>query len=436
MRKILLRPESDTAQYTTYSLGHPGRRGFSDGSDTSNPRCSFSDPTGLRVHRDGSVFVLDSYNSRIRIISADFTSVSSLEPVVDLFYARRFIFTSDFRRIIIASATTIFGAAFNVLTEVKISDSRKVKVVGQGSAATADGVGRLAKFNQPGGLAWTSEGALLVAQAGDGAIRVVDWATGSVSTLVTAAEAAQSGITAVRALAYKVGVGQHVNRTNGVFAGGEVSSSESGRHVYLIQWAAGPSRCSACPAGKVRVLSSNQSESETAIVTADGKCGKTSEDCIPAPTTSTTPQPNTTSTPSTSPLAATTTPAPAPIDPVVVTTVQTVIAATVAASVTTAVATSVVAAASGGAQSSGSGTMSAITQTQMLTQAGRIGGRKFNRRGVSSATCGMGWSNYNPRSLGAEGFLGRNAPTYCAKYTRATDSCSMNSAEAGGGQHL
>ena len=67
---------------------------------------------------------------------------------------------------------------------------------------------------------------------------------------------------------------------------------------------------------------------------------------------------------------------------------------------------------------------------------------QFSRRGVSSATCGMCWSHYNPRSLGAEGFLGRNShrsdlnTTYCAKYTRATDSCSMNSAEAGGGQHL
>ena len=37
-----------------------------------------------------------------------------------------------------------------------------------------------------------------------------------------------------------------------------------------------------------------------------------------------------------------------------------------------------------------------------------------------------GWSNYNPRNVGAQGFLGRRAPTYCANYSTSTtyDTCT------------
>ena len=45
--------------------------------------------------------------------------------------------------------------------------------------------------------------------------------------------------------------------------------------------------------------------------------------------------------------------------------------------------------------------------------------------GLGAASCGLGWSNYNPRSLGAQGFLGRNAPGYCTDYATSNryDSC-------------
>ena len=45
------------------------------------------------------------------------------------------------------------------------------------------------------------------------------------------------------------------------------------------------------------------------------------------------------------------------------------------------------------------------------------GGR--SSQGLTSASGGFGWSNYNPRNVGAAGFLGRSAPAYCSNYSDA-----------------
>ena len=47
---------------------------------------------------------------------------------------------------------------------------------------------------------------------------------------------------------------------------------------------------------------------------------------------------------------------------------------------------------------------------------------------MSTASCGFGWSNYNPSNVGTDGFLGRNAPEYCANFTKTTES-SCNKAK-------
>ena len=101
-------------------------------------------------------------------------------------------------------------------------------------------------------------------------------------------------------------------------------------------------------------------------------------------------------------------------------TVQNTLTPVVAGAVVAAITTSVVSASGPGLSASGSGgsSMATITQVQMLNQVGRMGGGRSSS-GLSSATSGFGWSNYNPRNVGVAGFLGRSKqyPDYCTNYS-------------------
>jgi len=240
VRKITL------STYQTTSIGYPGTGGSIDGSDTSSPRCRFYVPTGVRVHRNGSAFVLDSFTSRIRVISPDFTTVKSLRMVEGLAYARRIIFSADYQNLIISSLSGSSEMGANRLTEVRITDSATIKEVGAGDASTVDGDALSAHFNRPLAMDWTTEGALLVGQEGDGALRVVDWESGRVSTLLTASAAAKHLMLGVAALAYVPQIRGRHNRTNGVFVGAATGLFPAWE-IKFVQWSAGASACSACP---------------------------------------------------------------------------------------------------------------------------------------------------------------------------------------------
>lgn len=240
VRKITL------STYNTTSLGFPSMGGSIDGSDTSSPRCRFYVPTCVRVHRNGSIFVLDSFTSRIRVISQDFTTVTSLEVIEGLAYARRIVFAANYQHLIITSLSGLSGISANKLTEVRIADSETIKVVGAGDASTVDGVGLSAHFNRPSAMEWTTEGALLVGQEGDGALRVVDWESGRVSTLLTASTAATNLMLGASALAYAPQIRGRHNRTNGIFVGAATGLFPAWR-IKLVQWSVGASACSACP---------------------------------------------------------------------------------------------------------------------------------------------------------------------------------------------
>ena len=110
----MLSTENGTESFYTSSLGQAGQKGFVDGRD---PECKFNEPTGVRVHEDGSIFVVD-YQSNLRRISTDFTSVSSLAFVGGLQYAKRLIFTHDYKNVIVSCASDRFGIMANRLVEV------------------------------------------------------------------------------------------------------------------------------------------------------------------------------------------------------------------------------------------------------------------------------------------------------------------------------
>ena len=247
VRRIALIEAGGITQFATISLGYAGIGGYVDGSDSSSPRCRFHTPTGVRVHRNGSIFVMDSFNNRIRVISPDFVSVTSMGSIAGLSNARKLVFAAE-DLIIISSASGVMGTSANKLTEVRITDSATIKIIGGGDAATVDGIGRSARFNRPVAMEWTTEGALLVGQEGDGAIRLVDWPTGTVSTFLPESTAAFHRMLSSSAFSYTPQIRTNKNRTNGVYVGA-FTGQWPAWEVRLVQWTAGASACTACPMG-------------------------------------------------------------------------------------------------------------------------------------------------------------------------------------------
>jgi sugar lactone lactonase YvrE len=121
-----IRRISPTGAVTT--LAGDGRTGFRDGPAS---QAQFNGPIGLAIDKDGTVYVADTYNDRIRLITPD------------------------------GQVRTLAGG---------------------GSPGFADGQGTAASFNTPCGLAIDRDGALLVADTGNDAIRKVT-KQGAVSTV-------------------------------------------------------------------------------------------------------------------------------------------------------------------------------------------------------------------------------------------------------------
>ena len=359
------------------------------------PRCQFNRPTGVRCHSDGRVFVADRDSARIRIISKDFSTVTSLDPITDLLEPQKLVFTSGCQSIIILGSSNTFGQRANLLTEVSLSDASVVKIIGSGYRAHADGIGRNARFNLPSAIAWTSEGALLVGDLYDGNIRLIDWQTEQVQTLIFPEEASlrslegsPTGAFAYRPQQPRRGLGVSLapyNQTNGLYASMTAAASRGSHQVKLIQWNAGATACTPCPAGLV------------------ARAGSISvKECSPfeLPPSSTFPQtsalnatPTPTPTPSSSPPVPvpTTTPSPPDVlDAGTVSTVVTAISTAVVGSVVAGAVASAVASSTAGAAGSGSGSASAVAQVQMLSQVGRVGGSRRSQ-GLRSASCGFSW---------------------------------------------
>ena len=95
-----------------------GTAGFADGSPGT---ASFNHPAGIAVGPDGTVYIADRGNNRIRTISPDLKTVSTL--------------------------------------------------AGSGVAGFADGIGNVAKFNQPNGIGVDGNGVVYIADMGNNMIR-------------------------------------------------------------------------------------------------------------------------------------------------------------------------------------------------------------------------------------------------------------------------
>jgi sugar lactone lactonase YvrE len=173
--------------------GSAGQTGSADGT---NSLALFNHPSGVAVDGAGSVYVADTYNSTIRIISTNGV-VTTLAGTPGQFGrsdgmngAAMFNYPSG---VAVDFAGNLYVADSGNDTIRKVtSDGSVTTLAGSaGQLGSADGTGSAARFNFPNGVAVDSTGNVYVADSGNNLIRKVT-SDGVVTTLAGSADQAGS----------------------------------------------------------------------------------------------------------------------------------------------------------------------------------------------------------------------------------------------------
>ena len=182
---------ADGATVSTYAgIGF----GFADGS-TSTAR--FIAPRGIALAADGRLFVADGDNHRIRVISADGATVSTYAGSGGFGFADGSTSTASFRfpgSVALAADGRVFVAdTDNNRIRVISADGATVSTyAGDGVERFADGSTTTARFDDPTDLVVASDGRVFVADTGNRRIRVISADGASVSTYAGSGAAAQT----------------------------------------------------------------------------------------------------------------------------------------------------------------------------------------------------------------------------------------------------
>lgn len=166
-----------TAEYWVH-----GGCGYEDGP---RERAKFRSPEGLAVDASGNVYVADTGNHCIRKVSPD-GAVQTLAGTGELGFRNGAGPQAQFNK--------PNDVAVDTLGNVYVSDTgnhyiRRISpegqvstLAGRGAFGFHDGIGKLAKFSSPLGIAVDSQGNVFVADRGNARIRRID-TTGVVSTV-------------------------------------------------------------------------------------------------------------------------------------------------------------------------------------------------------------------------------------------------------------
>jgi hypothetical protein len=145
------------------TIAGTGKRGFSGDAGPATA-ASLQDPTALALGNDGSLFVADTGNNRIRVIRAD-GKIATLAGTADQG------FSGDGGRASAAQVNGPAGVAVAPDGSLYFSDTgnNRVRVIDtDGTIATVT-----AGLNAPAGLAVAADGSLLIADSGNNRVRRV-----------------------------------------------------------------------------------------------------------------------------------------------------------------------------------------------------------------------------------------------------------------------
>ena len=253
---------ADGATVSTYA-GNRDQDFFADGS-TSTAR--FLSPRGVALAADGSLFVADEGNHRIRVISADGATVSTYAGGATGF-ANGTTTTARFASPLDVAVTTdgrLFVAdTRNHRIRVISADGTVSTYAGSGNTGTlvngfADGSTTTARFDQPSGVAVAADGRVFVADTINHRIRVISADGATVSTY--AGDGVQGFADGSTTTA------QFDSPTDVVVASdGRVFVTDTGNHRIRVISADGATVSTYAGSGAVAQINAPQLESETAL---------------------------------------------------------------------------------------------------------------------------------------------------------------------------
>ncbi|MBL7998726.1 MAG: SMP-30/gluconolactonase/LRE family protein, partial [Candidatus Kapabacteria bacterium] len=186
-----IRKVSADGTVTTFAGSTDGSSGDADGNGTA---ARFFEPSGIAIDVEGTLYVTDHWNHRIRKVSKDgkvTTLAGSAEGYADgKGTAAKFNHPMDIA--VDVSGTVFVADAFNHRIR-KISPDGTVTTVAGSSPGYADGVRTFAQFNRPAGIAVNANGILYVTDAWNYRIRSIQ-TDGMVSTLAGSTQGYENGV--------------------------------------------------------------------------------------------------------------------------------------------------------------------------------------------------------------------------------------------------
>ncbi len=193
------------ASGTVSTLAGTGMSGFADGAGNT---AQFSAPEGIAIDSAGNVFVGDTGNHRIRKISpAGAVSTVAGTGVADFLDGAIAVARFASPRGVAVDATGKIYVADTVNQRIRVISSGTVSTLaGSGASGWKDAVGATAQFNTPKGLTIDAAGVLYVSDTGNRRIRRID-SSGAVTTLAGSGLAGSAdGVAASAAFASPLGL--------------------------------------------------------------------------------------------------------------------------------------------------------------------------------------------------------------------------------------